>query len=101
VMSGNVEEAQVESADAAPPPIAVRSCGPFDKLTPRETQICRGMAVGVPYVDIAAALGISPKTVETFRGKLFAKLSCSNRVELARMALRHGFVSLDSDEWRS
>ena len=42
--------------------------------------------------DIAEKLHVSPKTVATYRYRLFEKLDVTNDVELARYALRHGLV---------
>ena len=45
---------------------------------------------GAATKDIAESLGLSPKTVATYRYRLYEKLDVANDVELARLALRHG-----------
>jgi DNA-binding CsgD family transcriptional regulator len=46
----------------------------IDSLTPRERQVAELIAMGVPQRDIAKKLGISPKTLDIFRGNVRAKL---------------------------
>jgi DNA-binding CsgD family transcriptional regulator len=46
----------------------------IDSLTPRERQVAELIALGVPQKDIAKKLGISPKTLDIFRGNVRAKL---------------------------
>jgi two-component system invasion response regulator UvrY len=42
--------------------------------------------------DISSQLCLSPKTVSTYRYRLFDKLGVENDVELTRLAIRHGIV---------
>jgi DNA-binding CsgD family transcriptional regulator len=42
-------------------------------LTPRERQTAERIAMGMPQADIAKELGISPKTLDIFRGKVKKK----------------------------
>jgi FixJ family two-component response regulator len=46
----------------------------IDTLTPRERQVAELIALGVAQKDIAKKLGISPKTLDIFRGNVRAKL---------------------------
>ena len=46
----------------------------IDTLTPRERQVAEQIAMGVPQKDIAKKLGISPKTLDIFRGNVRTKL---------------------------
>ncbi len=46
----------------------------IDSLTPRERQVAELIALGLPQKDIAKKLGISPKTLDIFRGNVRAKL---------------------------
>lgn len=68
---------------------------PFKELTRREREIARLLALGATNGEIVQALGIGIKTVDTHRGHLMRKLNLRNNVELARAALRNGFVSLE------
>ena len=44
-----------------------------EKLTPRERQTAEHIAMGIPQEEIAKELGISPKTLDIFRGKVKKK----------------------------
>ncbi len=66
----------------------------FSILTPRERDVAQALANGLPNREIAKALGISIKTVDTHRGHVLKKLGCANNVALARRLIREGLVSL-------
>ena len=57
---------------------------PVIKLTKREIEIAELCAKGMLNKEIAVALGISPRTVETHKNNLFRKLGINNTVELMR-----------------
>ncbi len=69
--------------------------GPLASLTARELEILKLIGVGLSTADIAKKLGRSVKTVEWHRVSLGDKLGVTNRVELARIAISAGLVSLD------
>ncbi len=46
----------------------------IEALTPRERQVAELIALGLPQKDIAKKLGISPKTLDIFRGNVRSKL---------------------------
>lgn len=56
-------------------------------LTPREREVFELVVQGQQYRQIAAALGISPRTVEVHRARLMEKLGVRNISELVRMSL--------------
>jgi len=65
---------------------------PFDALSEREIQIAL-MIVGCQKVQIISdKLCLSPKTVNTYRYRIFEKLSVTSDVELTLLAVRHGMV---------
>lgn len=65
---------------------------PFDSLSEREIQIAL-MIVGCQKVQIISdKLCLSPKTVNTYRYRIFEKLSVTSDVELTLLAVRHGMV---------
>lgn len=72
----------------------VDDAGILKGLTDRELEILRLIAEGLPTSAIAAKLGRSVKTVEWHRVSLGEKLGVSNRVELARIAIRAGLTGL-------
>jgi two-component system NarL family response regulator len=64
------------------------------QLTPRELATLRQMADGRTNREIAAALGISERTVKTHVGHLFGKLGAASRTEAIKIATRRGLVRL-------
>lgn len=66
--------------------------GPFDSLSEREMQIAL-MIVGCEKVQsISDKLHLSPKTVNTYRYRIFEKLGITSDVELTLLAVRHGMI---------
>jgi DNA-binding NarL/FixJ family response regulator len=61
-------------------------------LTEREQDILRCLARGMPKKDVARKLNISVKTVDHHATHIMAKLDIHDRVELARFAIREGFI---------
>ncbi|NJD37427.1 MAG: response regulator transcription factor [Geobacter sp.] len=58
-------------------------------LSQRETEVLRRMATGQRLKDISLELGLSIKTVSTYKTRLFEKLGFKNTIELYRYAARH------------
>lgn len=65
---------------------------PFDQLSQRETQVMLMVTKGYSTQEISDRLHLSPKTVSTYRYRLFEKLGVGNDVELTRMAMRYGLL---------
>jgi DNA-binding NarL/FixJ family response regulator len=65
---------------------------PKDELTPRELEVLKLIAEAHTNRQIADALSLSEKTVESHRGNVLAKLGMRDRVELVRYAIRRGLV---------
>ncbi len=65
---------------------------PFDALSEREIQIALMIANCHKVQSISDKLCLSPKTVNTYRYRIFEKLSITSDVELALLAVRHGMV---------
>ncbi len=68
---------------------------PFERLTPRQTEIVQLVAEGHRNADIASILGMSIKTVETHRTQLMARLGVHDVTGLVRYAIRVGLVPAD------
>ena len=65
---------------------------PFDDLSGREMQIAM-MVVNCERVQkISEDLHLSPKTVNSYRYRIFDKLKVSSNVELVLLAVRHGMI---------
>jgi DNA-binding NarL/FixJ family response regulator len=69
--------------------------GAAKQLTARERQLLALIGKGQTNNQIAAALGISVKTVERHRTHLMQKLDAHNLAELIRNAIRNGLMALD------
>jgi DNA-binding NarL/FixJ family response regulator len=65
-----------------------------DRLTPREREVLRLIALGHTSVEIARKLGLSPRTIETHRARIHRKLRLDTRAELVHYALRHKLLQL-------
>lgn len=68
------------------------SHSPFDLLSEREMQIALMIAGCHKVSAISDKLCLSPKTVNTYRYRIFEKLAITSDVELALLAVRHGMV---------
>jgi DNA-binding NarL/FixJ family response regulator len=66
---------------------------PLEQLTPRQREILKMIADGKTTREVAAALKISVKTVETHRLQLMARLDIHDVPGLVRYAVRNGIVN--------
>lgn len=66
-----------------------------DVLSPRERQILLMVARGAASSAIGEALHLSPKTVDTYRSRLMAKLGLGDIAALVRWAIREGLIDVD------
>jgi DNA-binding NarL/FixJ family response regulator len=64
-------------------------------LTPRELDMLRAAARGLGNKQIAAELGLSPRTVQTHLTSAFAKLGVTSRTEAVLEAIKRGWVRPD------
>lgn len=69
---------------------------PFDLLSDREMQISILIVNCVKVQEISDQLFLSPKTVNTYRYRIFEKLDITSDVELTRLAIRHGIIDTES-----
>ncbi|WP_260291572.1 response regulator [Sedimenticola hydrogenitrophicus] len=69
---------------------------PFDRLSQREMQVLLMITQGQKTQFISDSLCLSPKTVSTYRHRLFEKLDVETDVELTLLAIRHGLISTGS-----
>jgi DNA-binding NarL/FixJ family response regulator len=68
--------------------------GIFTVLTARERQVLQSLSEGLSTKGIAARLGVSVKTVETYRAQIMEKLDIHSVAELTKYAIREGLTSL-------
>lgn len=73
---------------------------PFQKLSPRELTVCDLVVEGMRPMQIARDLNVSPKTVNTYRYRIFEKLGIASDVGLTHLAYRHGMKGLESPHER-
>ena len=66
-----------------------------ESLTATERHILKLVAEGESNPAVAKMLGLSPRTVETYRLRLMRKLAIDNLASLVRYAIRHGITPLD------
>ncbi|MFN3162224.1 MAG: LuxR C-terminal-related transcriptional regulator, partial [Pseudohongiellaceae bacterium] len=64
----------------------------FDKLSRREMQIAQMLTDGKKVSQISGVLELSPKTVYSYRYRIFEKLGIRSDVELTILAVRHGLT---------
>lgn len=64
----------------------------LSRLTPREVEVLRRVAEGLPSKAIAGDLGIGVRTVETHRANLMRKLELWSVAELTRFAIEQGLL---------
>jgi DNA-binding NarL/FixJ family response regulator len=66
------------------------------RLSSRESQVLREIAIGFTSKSIAKRLGVSAKTIQTYRARIYDKLELRTRADLVHYAIAHGI--LDSVE---
>lgn len=65
---------------------------PKDQLSDREQEVVRLIAQGYANKEIAIQLGISTKTVETYKARSMLKLGLSSRADIVRYAISKGWM---------
>jgi len=87
------EHVQLLLEGAPSGPVTQESTGDsYDLLSPREQQVLRLIALGHTNQRVAGMLGLSVKTVETYKSRLMAKLDLTGRAALVRYALQRGLL---------
>jgi RNA polymerase sigma factor (sigma-70 family) len=76
--TARLDSAELRSDDAAR----------LARLTPREREVLEHAVSGLHAKEIAAALGISPRTVEVHKTRIMEKLEVRNIAELVRLRFR-------------
>ena len=66
---------------------------PFELLSGREMQITLMVIRGMSAQEIGKKLALSPKTVNSYRYRVFEKLDLKNDVELTKLALKHDLLA--------
>lgn len=74
---------------------ADKSVGGVENLSDRELEVLRLIAKGYSNKEVAANLGVSVKTIETYKVRSMEKLGLRSRVEVVRHANMHGWLRDD------
>ena len=80
--------AAIESAEQS----RAGRASPLESLSTREREVLQLVVEGRSSTEIAATLHLSPKTVETYRVRLMAKLGVRDVPGLVRFAIEHGLT---------
>src|SRR6266852_3971950 len=64
-----------------------------EDLSDREYQVLCLLGTGIPLTRIATDLGLSPKTISTYRGRILEKLKLNNSAAIIRYAIEHRLVT--------
>jgi RNA polymerase sigma factor (sigma-70 family) len=59
----------------------------IERLTPRERDVLSFVVEGLSLREIAASLGISPRTVEVYKARMMEKLHCVSIADVVRIAM--------------
>lgn len=65
---------------------------PFDRVSARELEVALMLIRGLMIKDIGVRLNLSPKTVSTYKARLFEKLGIDNAIALAHMLTAYGLA---------
>ena len=65
---------------------------PIDTLSMREIQVLMMVAQGTRTQQISEILNLSPKTISTYRKRLYEKLDVCSDIEMLHLAMKHGVL---------
>lgn len=91
VMSGKRYLCQDVASNLVFESIETGENSPFCLLSQREAEVAQMILKGKGIQEIAEALALSDKTVNTYRYRLYAKLKIKNDVELTRLAVKYHY----------
>jgi DNA-binding NarL/FixJ family response regulator len=89
-LTGTLIEGYLDAEAAADAPTP-------DVLSDREREVLMRIAQGFSNKEIAAALALSVKTVETYKARVSEKLGLRSRVDMVRYAARQGWLSTPTE----
>jgi len=65
---------------------------PHEQLSDREFDVLRALGTGRTVKEVAGAMGLSPKTVSTYRTRLMEKMQFATNADLVRYSAEHGLI---------
>jgi len=92
VMSGGIYLSSALLPPTVDATAASLGAGPLTRLSERERDVLRGFADGKSTKEVAFDLGLSAKTVETYRERIRRKLKVDSVAEMTKLAIREGLV---------
>ena len=90
--------ARLLAANARPrprPSLVEDASAKFRQLSGRERSVLCYVAEGYSGVEIGRMLGVTPKTIDTYKNRIGQKLGFTHRTEYVRFALRVGLIGLE------
>ncbi len=75
-----------------------QASSPFEQLTTREIEVALSLVEGKRMPSIARQLSVSPKTVATYKYRIYEKLHIDTEVALLKLAIRHGLIEIEQPE---
>lgn len=82
------------NASNGEPPAPRRAGSPLDRLTPRETEVLRLVAMGRSVRDCAQVLALAQSTVDNHKSRLMKKLGLRKSQDLTLLAVREGLIHI-------
>lgn len=92
VLSGNVYVSPQLAQMLVVSGMSNNAKSPLAQLSQRELQIAELITSGKRANDVAETLSISPKTINTYKYRIYEKLGVTNDVELTLAAVKYGLV---------
>jgi DNA-binding CsgD family transcriptional regulator len=86
------ESSETETQDYGPRDVTGTELRALGALSHRERQVFKMLAQGFGNRDIGERLGVSPKTIATYRARLTEKLGVKSRASLVEVALQMGIL---------
>ncbi len=71
---------------------------PFDELSSREMEVTMMLVQGNDIQEVAELLALSPKTISTYKYRIYEKLRVKNDVGLTHLAISHGMMEMPADK---
>ena len=66
---------------------------PLERLSAREMEVLKLVVEGNTSMEVASQLGLSPKSIDTYRSRLMSKLDLDDLPALVKFAIRRGLTS--------
>jgi DNA-binding NarL/FixJ family response regulator len=67
---------------------------PLERLSAREIEVLKLVVEGNTSMEVATQLGLSPKSIDTYRSRLMSKLDVDDLPALVKFAIRRGLTSV-------